>query len=64
LENIYWRGPYPIVDETGYKGAIDIELNGDLKNPGVLQEEFKRYGFELTIQDRLLEMLVLRKLGN
>lgn len=56
----------PFVDETGYSGNIDIELNGnalDSFNLGKIRAQLKQYGLDLIEQKRPIDVLVIREKG-
>ena len=54
------KGLLPVIDETGYVGKLDIELgNIDLSDFESLREAFKRYGLNLSIEERDLNHLVI-----
>jgi thiol-disulfide isomerase/thioredoxin len=58
----YFNTPYPIVDETNYKGlliGIRYEGNGyDLKQ---LDKDMSRYGIHIRLEPRDVDVLVLRE---
>ena len=49
----------PLVDETGYTGAVAIELQGDLRDIAHLNSELARYGLKLIEEDHEIEVLVI-----
>jgi hypothetical protein len=49
----------PVLDETGYKGKINIDLHSDLTNIASLRIELKSYGFDLIKEKRELEFFTL-----
>ncbi|RZK40566.1 MAG: DUF3738 domain-containing protein, partial [Pedobacter sp.] len=56
----------PFVDETGYSGNVDIELNGnavDSFNLGKIRAQLKQYGLDLIEQKRPIDVLVIREKG-
>ncbi|MGZ3973693.1 MAG: TlpA family protein disulfide reductase [Flavisolibacter sp.] len=57
---LYRDAPTPIVDESGYKGNIDIRLHGDLKNPTVLNAALHCHGLQLIEDVHVIPMLVIR----
>jgi thiol-disulfide isomerase/thioredoxin len=61
LQFVYWSSPFPFLDETNYKGNVDIGLNGDLSQVPVLRRELNKYGLDLVEEERELDMLVIRK---
>lgn len=51
-----------MIDETGYKEAIDLELMIDVKMPvSVLRTALRKYGLDLVSEDRELEMLIIKE---
>jgi thiol-disulfide isomerase/thioredoxin len=59
--NLYF-GPYPIIDETGIKGNIDMDFFADASNPESLNGALKKYKMSFTVQEREIDILVLRKI--
>lgn len=52
--------PYPIVDETNFEGKLgEIAFEADVCNFNVLNKALNKYGLELSIQDRLVDVLVI-----
>jgi thiol-disulfide isomerase/thioredoxin len=52
--------PYPIVDETGVRGGVDMKFNADLSSPESLNKALTRYKMHFTKKDRWVDMLILR----
>lgn len=50
----------PVVNLTGYNGAIDIQINADLSKIESINEALQRYGLTLVEQDLEVETLVIR----
>jgi thiol-disulfide isomerase/thioredoxin len=52
--------PLPLIDETGYTGKADLELNADFSSVDELNRELAKY--DLRFEEKLaeLEMLVIR----
>lgn len=61
LEVVYQHSHFPFLDETNYKGDVDIELNGNLNQIPVLREALNIYGLDLVEEERQLDMLVIKK---
>ncbi|WP_192825234.1 TlpA disulfide reductase family protein [Rufibacter sp. LB8] len=58
-------GPGPlVVDETGYPGPVDLELNTPLHDLPALRRELQRYGLDLRPARRQLPYLVVREAHN
>ena len=55
IENI----KMPVIDGTGYKGNIDIELPGDFNNINELRKKLKQYNLDLIESERSIDMFVL-----
>ena len=58
----YDSSPYPIIDETGIRGllcGIDEE-NVNLENPVSLDKALEKYGLRFTLQERVLDVLVVK----
>ncbi len=58
----YRYSSYPIVDETGYKGELGrmyFEVN--IENITHFNEKLRPFGLKLTIEERLVDILVLSK---
>ncbi|WP_181163790.1 TlpA family protein disulfide reductase [Pontibacter mangrovi] len=57
--------PYPVLDETGYDGPVDLDINAALDDLPALRRELRRYRLELVAAEREIEVLVIRdKPGN
>lgn len=51
----------PIIDDTGYKGNIDIALDTKLDNIAKLRTELRKYGLALVEEKKEVDMLVLKQ---
>ncbi|ASZ11612.1 DUF3738 domain-containing protein [Chitinophaga pendula] len=51
----------PIIDETGYKGRIDLQLLSPLDDLDKIKTELGKYGLVLQEKERQLKMLVVRE---
>ncbi len=52
--------PY-FIDETGITDRlVDIEIYTDMKNPALVAEALKKYGLELAIEVREMEMYIIK----
>lgn len=52
-----------IVDETGYAGNVDLELKAPPDNPELLKKELNKYGLDLIVTERELDVFVLTEKG-
>ncbi|MFI5452181.1 hypothetical protein ACHMWN_08500 [Pedobacter sp. UC225_61] len=60
---LYRAGLPPMVDETSYKGEVDIELNiSDWKDLESVRKALQRYDLDLREEKRMFEMFVIREL--
>jgi thiol-disulfide isomerase/thioredoxin len=62
LNNVYGYQSFT-VDETGYAGNVDLELKAPLDNPGLLKKELNKYGLDLIVSERELDVFVLTEKG-
>lgn len=51
------------VDETGYAGNVDLELKAPLDNHDLLKKELNKYGLDLIVTERELDVFVLTEKG-
>lgn len=62
LRGPYFSSAYPILDETGYSGLIGgISMDVDANDHEALNQAFKKYGLKFTIEEREVDVLVLRE---
>src|SRR5258708_261110 len=54
----------PILDETGYIGNVDIELNCDMANINGINEQLKKYDLQFKEVDRDIDVIVIRGRNN
>lgn len=47
------------MDETGYRGAVDLNL-GNLKDLATLKKALNEYGLDLVEGERMIRMLVVK----
>jgi thiol-disulfide isomerase/thioredoxin len=58
----YLLPPYPIIDETGFKGKLgDIDIETNVGDYIALDKALQRYGLRLKLEEREIEMLVIRE---
>ena len=50
----------PLVDETGYAGTIDIDLNCDLSDLRAVNQALGKYGLQLEEKETEREMIVIK----
>jgi len=50
----------PLIDETGYTGKADIDLNCDLSDPEAVNEALQAYGLQLVEKETEKEMIVIK----
>lgn len=58
----YHMSPYPIVDETGFSGllgGLDLRVDGYGSNYSELNRELQKYKMGISIQDRIIDVLVV-----
>ena len=61
LRNFYMQNsPYPLLDETGYKGRIDMDLMADLSDMKLLNAELSKYGLTFIRAEREVKLLLIR----
>lgn len=64
LERHFRNTGYPIVDETNFKGtvgAIDLQTEEKELTFNNLGSKLEKYGFKITMEDRLVDMLIITK---
>jgi thiol-disulfide isomerase/thioredoxin len=59
LEDINIRCDYPIVNETGYEGKVDLTLVPDFKDIPSLRNQLNKYGLDLVEAERVLDVIVI-----
>lgn len=50
----------PIIDATGYKDKVDLQLDANITNVSELRKAFQKYDLDLIDKDYEIEMLVIR----
>ncbi|MCG8321569.1 MAG: TlpA family protein disulfide reductase [Cytophagales bacterium] len=48
------------IDETGITKNIDIELDVNMSDPNAVAEELRKYGLNMTVEDRPMKMYVIK----
>lgn len=57
--SLYYH-PVPIINETGIKGTIDLDLEVDPSDFEAVKKAISAYGLEFRLEKRLLDMIVIR----
>lgn len=59
----YYISPYPLIDDTHIKGLIGgiKEDFVDVEDPDILNKALQKYGMSFTLEERVLDMLVIRE---
>ncbi len=60
----YFYSPYPIIDDTNYKGLLGLHFECNCSDPVELDKAFKKHGMRLIIEDRPVPVLTIRKRSN
>ena len=61
LEVLYMQtSPYPIVNGTGYKNWVDIEINAPMGNIIEMNKALVKYDLAFELQDREIGIIVVR----
>ncbi len=56
----YFYSPYPLVDETNFKGMLgDIMFTTEVSDYKQLNKALQKYKMSLTLEDRLIDVLVI-----
>ena len=50
----------PIIDETGYKGKVDVKLSGDLQKLEVLNALLASYDLKLVEKESVIDMVIIK----
>jgi thiol-disulfide isomerase/thioredoxin len=51
----------PIINETGYKGNVDLKFAGNLEDLSILKKELRNYNLDLIEVEREVELFVISK---
>lgn len=60
LQTLYQYKKIDVINETGYSGNIDLEINADLKDLKSFNRELNKWGLELSEEVRSVEVLVIK----
>ena len=63
LAQRYHQLATPIVDDTGYRGALDLIIHAPMDNPKAVKQELLKCGLDLSIHKKSISMLVIRPAG-
>lgn len=53
--------PIPIVNDTGYRGKADLEIDADLSDLKALNRELQKYDLQFIEKEKEIEILVIRE---
>jgi hypothetical protein len=60
LAVIYMQGsPMPVVDQTGYEGPVDLDLEADLTDVNQLNTALAKYDLRFVARDQPIELLII-----
>ena len=54
------KSPYPVVDRTGQKKWVDIDINARLSDVGAVNRELEKYGLQLKKMAVPLDVMVIK----
>jgi thiol-disulfide isomerase/thioredoxin len=57
----YYQLSYALIDETGYQGNVDLELNCKLSDLQQLNKELAKYGLTFAEEERDIDMIVIKE---
>ncbi len=57
----YFYSPYPIIDETNYKGLLGLRFECNCSDPSDLDKAFRKHGMRFLVEDRPVSVLTIRK---
>ncbi len=73
IQNSYIRGfiqnmnvfplqnsPYPLIDETGITERVDLEIDAKLSDMEAVSRSLEKYGLKITLEERDINLLVIR----
>ena len=52
---------FPLLDETGYDGNIDLELNDKLSDVNAVNIELEKYGLKIIEKEMKMDMIIITK---
>lgn len=56
------EGALPVVNETDYRGKVDMEINANLEDRDAVNKELQKYDLKLVEKEKEIEMVVLTKI--
>jgi len=59
LALVYLQNKPPLVDDTGYRGKVDLDIQAPLNDVAALNAELKKYDLEIVERETGLEMLLI-----
>jgi len=61
LSVFFWQNsPLPIVNETSYRGKVDIEIKADMMDLKAVNEELNKYDLQFIEKEKETEVLVIK----
>jgi len=61
LNEVYMQNsPYWIIDETGYRGRVDLKISASLKSFEEINAELAPFGLQFTKTEKQVDMLVIQ----
>ena len=58
------HSPYPILNETGFEGPVDIDIEANMSEIDDLNRALAKYGLKFMEEEREIDMLVIRDRKN
>lgn len=60
--NVFYMqlSPYPVIDETGYKGNVDLDLKANPSDTASMNLALKKYGLQLIRASRKIKVIAIR----
>ena len=54
-----YRSTVPVIDESGYTGMFNVDIKADPEDISSMSRALSKYGFELRLEQRELEMIII-----
>jgi len=54
---------FPIVDNTGYKGNVDLDLKADMRDMDAINSALKKYNLQFVVKDVKVDVLIVEDLN-
>lgn len=65
LHNILlYNSPYPFADETNFTGLMHLDLEANMFNWESIDKALRKYGMGMRLEDREIEVLVIKEQSN